>query len=110
MIDPDLDHEQLRTWTELRIYRYLGVWPGRVWQAIWAPYGVLIPHRSALSHLPGLGTAIRAAYLFAVAWTVGHVIGHPIPLPSGEIIRWVLGAWAVQDTIHLALDGWRVKW
>lgn len=71
---------------------------------------MIIPHRSPLSHLPGLGTVIRAAYLWGIAWTIGHAIGHPPPLPPAEIARWTLAAWAIQDTVHLWLDGWRMKW
>ena len=81
-----------------------------MWQAVWAPYGVIIPHRSAWSHLPGLGTVIRAGYLWAVVWAISHAAGHPLPLPPAEVIRWTLAAWTMQDLIHLALDGWGIRW
>jgi uncharacterized metal-binding protein len=106
-IDPDLDHE-VRTHTERRVSRHLGSPAGRLWRAVWAPYAVLIPHRSPLSHFPGLGTVIRAAYFWAVVWILAHVLGHAIPTPPQDLALWTLAAWTVQDTVHLALDGWKM--
>lgn len=108
LIDPDLDHEQMRTHTEWRIYRTLGKWPGRLWQALWAPYGVLIPHRSPWSHMPVLGTLIRAAYLYAFICLIYILAAAPPPSLPGRSVAMLLGAWAIQDTVHLALDGWRM--
>lgn len=66
IITPDLDIRQF-IYAE-QVVRHSGGWLGRIlaglWYALWWPYAHLIPyHRHPLSHLPLVGTALRALYL-----------------------------------------------
>jgi len=117
LIDPDLDELQ-RTYTERRVFRYLGRRVGKVWQAIWAPYAALIDHRSFWSHIPGVGTVIRALWLgivlalpfLAFFAFFGPPVLDVLPNLGGYALDptwlfWLLAGWSVQDTVHWALDG-----
>lgn len=107
LITPDIDHWQ-RTHEEIRIYRAAGPLAGRLWQAYWSPYAILIPHRHWLSHLPGVGTIIRIAYLCLPLALLLLYLGQPLPaLP--RFYAAALAAWTVQDTFHLALDNFRLR-
>jgi uncharacterized metal-binding protein len=129
LIDPDLDALQ-RTYTEGRVHRYLGRRVGKLWQAIWAPYAVLIDHRSFWSHMPGIGTVLRASWLTAVAFLplllfhlfalavldisllellldlLPDTLAHLHPQPQWGL--WLLAGWTIQDFVHLALDGFNL--
>ena len=65
ILSPDLDIPN-RTRSEYLVYRYMGKILGGVWFVLWWPYGKLIPHRSPLSHMPILGTALRMVYMYLV--------------------------------------------
>ncbi|MBP8108041.1 MAG: DUF2227 family putative metal-binding protein [Caldilineaceae bacterium] len=117
LIDPDLDELQ-RTYTEGRVFRYLGRRVGKVWQAVWAPYAALIDHRSFWSHIPGVGTVIRALWLGIVLalpfLAFVAFFGPPVldVLPNLDTtavdptwLFWLLAGWSVQDGVHWALDG-----
>lgn len=117
LIDPDLDELQ-RTYTERRVFRYLGRRVGKAWQAIWAPYAALIDHRSFWSHIPGVGTVIRALWLGIVLalpfLAFVAFFGPPVLdiLPKLDAyaldptwLFWLLAGWTVQDGVHWALDG-----
>lgn len=106
LIDPDLDQPG-RTHTENRITRNLGPLAGGAWRALWAPYAILIPHRSPLSHWPGLGTLIRAGYLYALAAGLAYLFRLSLPPIPWALAGHALAAWAIQDLIHFALDDWR---
>ncbi len=60
-LSPDLDTKS-KCWNRWGLFR-----------VIWLPYRKFIPHRSALSHSPFLGTTIRMSYLLAW-WIVGLFI------------------------------------
>lgn len=62
VLEPDLDIDQI-TMSERRVYN---LWSplGTLWRWLWFPYAYSIPHRSHLSHMPVLGTAIRLLYLW----------------------------------------------
>lgn len=106
-ITPDIDHWQ-RTHEEIRIYQSAGPLAGRLWQAYWSPYAILIPHRHWLSHLPGVGTVIRIAYLCLPLFTVLLWQGAPLPyLPT--FYAATLAAWTLQDAVHLLMDGFRLR-
>lgn len=99
---PDLDVEGV-TEDEARWYRISPVL-GMLFHLYWLPYS-LIPHRSLWSHLPGLASALRMAYALALpaAWWL-H-LGWPVPWMALGL-AWL--GWSVIDTVHLALDGWRL--
>jgi uncharacterized metal-binding protein len=109
LVDPDLDLADYRTHTEGRIYRRLGQVAGMVWQAYWLPYGWLVRHRSPYSHLPGLGTVIRMAWLLWLPLTLATALGLPLDglaiLAPGLLLGWV-----IQDVVHLFLDNWKIHW
>lgn len=60
-----------------------GCFFGFVWAFYWQPYSRLIPHRSWLSHLPVISTAIRLAYLalpyLAWQWWNTRQVGFMLP-------------------------------
>jgi len=106
LIGPDLDQidQAIIHTSERKMIRYLPV-IGYLWLALWDPYARLIPHRSALSHFPLLGTAGRAAYMYGVARLLGM---KQLPL---TIDFWMgfLGGLAVSDFTHWMMDGGPVK-
>lgn len=80
VMGPDLDQGSI-TYNEKMVgyIPVLGPLAQKVWIVIWAPYAVLIPHRSPLSHFPILGTIIRLSYLlFAICCIIS--ITFVIPL------------------------------
>jgi len=106
MATPDLDLPGL-THCENRIRRFNRIL-GALWVALWIPYGLLVPHRSWVSHLPGVGTAIRMLYL--LWWLPFLWLWLELPvqvLTPVALFAW--SAWSAQDTMHLHLDGWRLK-
>lgn len=125
LIDPDLDSLH-RTYTEGRVHRYLGRRVGKMWQALWAPYAALVDHRSFWSHMPGIGTLLRALWLAGVIAfpllflhfaSVVLLDFSPLDiLPAGltrlhprpEWALWLLAGWTVQDFVHLVLDGFNL--
>jgi uncharacterized metal-binding protein len=60
LVTPDLDHHQLTTFDEHRIW---SVWApfGFVWQVYWYPYGLTHKHRGG-SHTWPWGTLVRFMY------------------------------------------------
>jgi len=60
LVTPDLDHHQLTTFDEKRIW---SVWApfGFVWQVYWYPYGLAHKHRGG-SHTWPMGTLVRFIY------------------------------------------------
>jgi len=89
---------------------------------IWAPYRAFISHRSWVSHLPIVSTAIRAVYLGA--WIVAAGVVADLLLPDGAIVvrpedvpirfllecfvLWLVGL-SVSDAAHWLMDGCPVK-
>lgn len=80
---------------------------GLAWAMIWRPYSYLIPHRSPLSHMPLIGTAIRLGYMAALGWLVllaldlARVITIPA-LPAWW--PWAFAGLALADLLHFILD------
>ena len=84
-----------------------------MWARFWRPYGLLIPHRSRLSHMPLLGTALRLAYLsilpallfwFALVFNVdalARAISSPVFPPWS---MWAIGGLVLADTLHYLMD------
>lgn len=111
-VQPDLDHAS--GYIGLAILRRMPV-IGRVlaavWRLYWMPYrwavgmgtrrrpGAGDSHRSWLSHLPIVGTALRLAWLLWPFWAIWGVF---IPPPE------FLAALVLCDFLHVVLDG--VQW
>lgn len=77
--------------------------------AVTAPYGVFIPHRSWLSHLPPVGTLTKVAYLFCFYYVIACVVGFeyiaPRELASTPQAWYIIFVWVVHDSVHLLDDG-----
>lgn len=74
IVYPDLDISPLEGKTVYGIQiatRMIGF----LWVLMWLPYGILIPHRSPLSHLPVLGTAIRLVYFGVFVFLISSIWG-----------------------------------
>jgi len=70
----------------------------------WWPYGYLVGHRSALSHGPILGTAIRLVYGWGwLVWPLWQWADGGSDLAAAVLLAIVVGA-LVNDAAHLALD------
>lgn len=105
VLDPDLDLYQVKTQSESTMEKLLPEPLFRVWFAWTTAYGTLFPHRSFWTHTPGLGTAIR------FAWMLGPLV--LLGLPAAWL--WgpgLLKAWAGAtfiDGIHWVLDTVKFK-
>lgn len=105
ILTPDLDQIGISS-SEWGMVKKLGP-IGFLWCALWWPYAVSTRHRSPVSHLPLLGTAIRLIYcvvLFIIIWIV---LGRPalvIPVWGWALLRGGLMGLVVSDTCHLILD------
>jgi uncharacterized metal-binding protein len=76
-----------------------------LWWLFWRPYGLLIPHRSRLSHLPLMGTALRLAYISILPALLLWFAGDAIPRPDFPIWSpWAIGGLILADTLHYIMD------
>lgn len=121
LIDPDLrDQCAIRTHSERRMERIpvIGGFTGWAWQVYWYPLSRSLTHRSFLSHLPGLATAIAAAWTFLPLplffWLVHYGTINGYFAWIADLWQpwwwWVFVGWVVQDCIHFIQDGGRIKW
>lgn len=105
VLTPDLDIDE-GCISDRYVRRSVGPIGGGLWALYWMPYSRLIPHRSPLSHLPVLGTAIRLVYAGALPVAIYSVMHGALALPP--IPLWVLGWFALglacADTLHFLLD------
>lgn len=100
---PDLDQSEIHAVTpQEMVGRYLGSYTEYIWRFIWYPYGMLIKHRSWISHFPIIGTILRLAYLYGwyllICWMFripAVWYQPPIPLVAGL---------CAADTLHFTLD------
>ena len=96
-LSPDLDHNvgslSYRAWGPLRF--------------VWMPYMYLVPHRSAVSHFPIVGTAGRLLYLglpvYVVALFCGHDLLWIILDPHPAAIAAVVGL-EISNSLHFIAD------
>lgn len=98
-IEPDLDQLSL-TISEGDMMRKFGC-IGMFWVMYWFPYSFFIPHRSPVSHMPGLSDAIRMAYLF---WWFAPLLTYYNITLSYEI---PFGLWiglTISTFVHWSLD------
>lgn len=105
LITPDLDvdrvtHEEWRM-SKVPIVGPLLMWG---WVALWWPYARLMPHRSTLSHTPGLSTALRMGYLAGLVLLAALAAGWQLPRLDGLAVAACWLAWTVQDAVHWVLD------
>lgn len=97
LIHPDWDYAEARgVVAELGPLKYLI-----------KPYGLLVPHRHWISHLPVVGTIGRLLYIMLPLFIVGFSFssGNPVVKILRNHYFWYgfLGL-ALADTIHFALD------
>lgn len=104
------DLENKRLYADSLIHKELGCLIGSLWQLFWWPLAKCIGHRGWASHLAGPATIIAWIYMF-LPWLTLLAIVVPNYLVLALIVMvWTLPGWFAQDVVHLALDGWRVKW
>lgn len=81
--------------------------------AVTAPYGVFIPHRSWLSHLPPVGTLTKVTYLYCLYYVAACVIGFEHvtvrELASTPQAWYTICVWVAHDTMHLVDDGGMIQ-
>lgn len=108
VLSPDLDMG--RSVFSHRVVRgRFGALAASLWGLIWFPYGSLIRHRSWLSHMPLVGTAIRAAYVtcfgLLLAWVLGLSGSSGLsPDTLFPVIPWAFCGLVASDTLHWASD------
>jgi uncharacterized metal-binding protein len=105
ILTPDLDQIGISK-SEWGLVKKLGPL-GFIWMALWWPYAVSIKHRSLLSHLPVLGTAIRLIYCAALLIIIWTILGRPalvMPVWGWALLRGGLKGLVVSDTGHFILD------
>lgn len=104
LLTPDLDIDEGCFANDI-VRRTAGRKAERLWSLFWLPYSRLIRHRSHLSHLPLLGTALRLAYLLALPLFMLWLAGNP---PGLQVIPawgwWAAGGLALADTLHYVMD------
>lgn len=108
VVTPDLDVDQ-PVHSHSVVLRKFGPLLAFIWRMIWLPYGLAIRHRSWVSHMPLVGTAIRVVYLAGMGGLVWYILSfsyappfHPEDLvPS---LPFALSGLAVSDTFHWASD------
>jgi len=79
----------------------------RLQTALTSPYGVMIPHRSWLSHGPLIGTLTITFYLWLVYAVAGKVAGF-VTLPYLALIQTYqvgFGVIMAHHIVHLLMDG-----
>lgn len=108
MITPDLDVDR-PVRSHYVVLRRFGPAIAAMWRMIWLPYGLAIRHRSWVSHMPLIGTLIRAAYLVCIGslllWAAGRFGGVSLPTQGMLLlIPWALIGLAVSDGLHWAAD------
>lgn len=79
----------------------------RIVVAINAPYGVLIPHRSWLSHAPVISIVTIGLYFYGLYYVVCRTLNiEIIPLESIYVNYFeTLTLWAAHNVLHYFLDG-----
>jgi len=113
VLTPDLDVDNGCVSNEV-VRRSVGRKGEKFWSLYWRPYGVMIPHRSRLSHMPVLGTAIRLLYLsilpamiywFATGagFSAGTRFTYPVFPAWGW---WAIAGLVLADTLHYIMDYW----
>lgn len=112
ILTPDIDHH-VRTHEELRMYRHLGIVGGGLWELFWRGYARTHVHRG-YSHKPFTGTLGRWWYAFKRLWWLllilliyqgAFILSHAVACFAFVYMAYCFHA--LQDIVHLVLDGWR---
>ncbi|MHC1733429.1 MAG: DUF2227 family putative metal-binding protein [Bacteroidales bacterium] len=114
LITPDLDISE-GCFSMAVIRKIGGPMAERIWKVFWWPYGVLIPHRHWLSHLPVVSTSLRLGYLGIIAMTICLLLslGGLFPAPDikfsiEEIVEsnsfLLFCGLCLSDTLHFVMD------
>jgi len=107
LLSPDLDVDQGSISMKFA-RRSFGCLVGLIWAIYWKPYSAIIPHRSWLSHLPVISTALRLLYMalpyLAWQWWQTRQIGFTLPdwfyLAFLGLCLSDLAHWAMDNTIR----------
>jgi len=95
---------------ERMVREHYGRLAGKLWTWVWYPLAKIIPHRSWLSHLPGPATILAAAWLYWLPMLIMWMYAPEWYDIAMSRIWYHVAGWAIQDTVHLAQDGWRFNW
>jgi uncharacterized metal-binding protein len=79
--------------------KYLGSIFSTGWKFAWKPYAIIVPHRSRISHMPGVGTVLRLLYVYAFYLVIGTFLFYTIGWPRTVYIL------PVKDAITALLHG-----
>jgi len=103
-LTPDLDQE-MTTFFEWKLIRKTGPL-GFLWMAFWAPYSLLIPHRSFWSHFPIVGTVIRLLYITTpiIAFCIWKEYIPDLPQYIVDVIIGTCIGIAASDALHHFMD------
>jgi hypothetical protein len=108
---PDVrDQQKKRNHPEHLVDRHFGWLAGKLWTWYWEPLASVIPHRHWASHLPGPATLIAALWLYGPWLVLIRLYAPEWYDVAWTACVWTLPGWFAQDVVHLALDGWRVRW
>jgi uncharacterized metal-binding protein len=96
---------------------------GHIWGLFWLPYALIIPHRSAFSHFPIIGTVGRLLYLsmpvgllaMIVRQTFTFTLPSLINIPMDtKFLGYALASLIISDSAHYLADKLmgkgRVRW
>ena len=72
----------------------------KVWEMYWYPYSKIMPHRSFLSHLPVLSTAIRLIYIGMPIYILLNLLG----ISWGNDLQYVMFGLVSVDALHFVMD------
>lgn len=107
LLTPDLDVNN-GSISNHHARRTFGAVIGVVWEVIWKPYSWIIPHRSLLSHMPVIGTALRLFYLSCIVYLVLRLVGIAVPTLVPTALPWWLpfafAGLCLSDAAHWLLD------
>lgn len=110
IVEPDLDVNHV-TESERKMIKVFGPL-AYLWIGLWLPYALIVPHRSILSHMPILGTAIRLVYLLGWLYLLLNAVSMQdwlfIAIQSNlEVLAWLVLGLVIVDTGHWIAD-WRM--
>lgn len=92
LIHPDLDQAESRR---------------DLWSMVWYPYGLVVKHRSWVSHAPLISTVIRIGYIISIIYVAWWLLVPRFPwlsnIPNWEY-EWILAGLAMADFVHIVLD------
>lgn len=103
-LSPDLDVDN--GYVGLRFLRSIPLIGGIVsagWKLIWTPYAKFVPHRSWISHFPGISTIIRLTYLSAFMSPVLIIYWDWIFVNFRWLGMWMIGL-CLSDIFHFFAD------